>query len=81
MSEQMRCERCKAFIGEDCLEGHDGTFFGSHPGSEDGYTGVFYCAPGKGCNAHLAEHNHACCPPDDCCGGPCAAHPCWELTT
>lgn len=26
-------------------------------------------------------HDHACCPPDDCCGGPCAAHPCWELTT
>lgn len=26
-------------------------------------------------------HDHACCPPDDCCGGPCAAHPCWDLTT
>jgi hypothetical protein len=27
------------------------------------------------------EHDHACCPSDDCCGGPCAAHPCWELST
>lgn len=26
-------------------------------------------------------HDHACCPPGECCGGPCAAHPCWELTT
>lgn len=26
-------------------------------------------------------HDHACCLPGDCCGGPCAAHPCWELTT
>ena len=26
-------------------------------------------------------HDHACCPPDECCGGPCAAHPHWELTT
>ncbi len=29
----------------------------------------------------VTTHDHACCPPDDCCGGPCAAHPHWELTT
>jgi hypothetical protein len=31
--------------------------------------------------AFKALHDHDCCPPEDCCGGPCAAHPCWELTT
>jgi hypothetical protein len=45
----MRCERCNRFIGPDsCLEGHDGTFFGRTPGS-DGYTGLYYCAEGRGC--------------------------------
>ena len=33
------------------------------------------------CTTCDAVHDHACCPPDDCCGGPCAAHPCWDLTT
>jgi hypothetical protein len=50
---KMRCVRCGRFIGEDCLEGHDGTFFGRGPGSEDGYTGVYYCAAGVGCNVAL----------------------------
>ena len=54
MSEQLRCERCKRFVGEDCLEGHDGTVFGQFPG-DDGYTGLFYCAVGKGCNRELGQ--------------------------
>lgn len=28
--------------GQDAYEGHDGTFFGSHPGG-DPYTGEFFC--------------------------------------
>ena len=28
--DQLRCARCGRFIGEDCLEGHDGPNFGSH---------------------------------------------------
>lgn len=51
----MRCARCGRFIGEECVEGHDGTFYGGHPGAEDGYTGVFYCAYGVGCNAIAAS--------------------------
>jgi len=47
------CARCGRFIGEDCLEGHDGTFFGRFP-DDDGYTGVYYCAWGVGCNSDEA---------------------------
>jgi hypothetical protein len=43
MTEQLRCERCGRFIGEDCLEGWDGGFFGD-------YNGRYYCAVGVGCN-------------------------------
>lgn len=80
-STAMRCARCGRFISPDtCLQGHDGTIFGQFP-DDDGYTEDYYCEIGTGCNAELGRHNHACCPPDDCCGGPCDAHPCWELTT
>lgn len=68
-TEQLRCARCGRFIGEDCLEGHDGSFYGP-PGAEDGYTGVYYCAAGVGCNAEpcacTGANYH-----DANCGGTC----------
>lgn len=47
--EQMRCERCKRFIGEDCIEGVDFSK-GMQMDGDVAWTGLFYCAYGKGCN-------------------------------
>lgn len=49
VASQMRCERCKRFIGEDCLEGVDHSK-GMQMDGDVAWTGKFYCASGKGCN-------------------------------
>lgn len=53
----MRCAQCGRFIGEDCTEGHNGSLVGSFTG-DDGYTGIYYCAPNVGCQ--IDPHEDEC---------------------
>jgi hypothetical protein len=52
-NEAMHCERCKRFIGEDCSEGVDWSA-GMQMDGDVAWTGLYYCAPGVGCNSDEA---------------------------